>query len=852
MSNRNQLGLTSLSLLGTTILGVIITLSYANLSHFLAAENALEQTVKITSRCLSPSDPECVKLAPIISGNPMRYFLSTETPASETFSQLFDYSATLYEEELGADLPYYRLQEEFEPTFTYSTSKLKIGIFEAIEPRVRLALQTKYHGNIIRNYTTKAQPFFPKWNQEFEKQHENIPFSEQNRSERFHRVLQRSFSVTVSSDTDEYRTFSGLADINQLISPEPSLDCVPGEFCSGTVEAAGRAESDPNYFKRNRFLALYVEISPTSSSRDLELGVQAADGSDGFRVDVPSSNRRYLLGGRALSPVAGLRSFNLWLRGPVGSNGGEIGKFHSGIEVPIQGGSFRPSVHLRIKGKKGDSISGTVRVYGTTDAYTKRSISESASYTCSEVTIPNGAALSPLIPAAGKCGADASFVQSEVETAIVSENLGCVPEDQNNWALTNPLTARLPTAQIAQTALTTQTTQRILCSGAEEPNNKVGCGWRRKTERELTIIGSQLPGCPQTTVSEPTSIRCSETSTPLATCLAATKNDASCPNITLLKERFAQTIAELRQEGVDTTSLSEPVFSKLSGARVADRLSCLPLDSSGNDASNCAIRSLKHLTSKKLSSKRDGSLAVSASELIDSGSEPFCNQETPLNVRRVSGPTPVSIIGYPFTEDRELEISPVIPSPEKLLCLPDSPAVEMESVLRDYAVRAGYEAAADRSVRFDFEIKNLNQRILVSTTDGCDSRNLVPTNSCQKLSSSLVYGSSCKRELDLGLATSPPQICLNNASCFGIPESPVIQVDPVPAEEGVSRAKSLGAELLARYLPGQDARLEVSLDNDTVTVRAHYEMPLSFPLDAILRRPTISLSRATTEQLEAR
>lgn len=837
LKQRTIRGSSALSLLGATSLGLFVTLGFANLSHYLSTKNALDQSVRVTARCLTPSDPACIELEDTLSADTFRYFSTTTTPAADTFARVMRYSATMYQQQLSGNLPYYRTAQQLAPSYTFQGASLPTALFERIPSYSRYLLHTRYSGTEGLNYATPTNPRFPNWNESRERSLEDVPFSSQGRENGFREIFSQSFSLRLSEDGERFLDFSptGSTALSTLIGAEgDTISCLDGSRCSVADLASSSASGGVNDYRSHRFAAVYVEVELAEVSNGLRLGIQGREGRAGLFLERLSRAGRKLstfaLGGRDLESVRGKRSFNMWLRGPKGSHGGDSGVTYSDLKFDLKD-RIRPIVNLRVQGSAGDSIRGTVRVHAFTDRYQARRVEQTVSIQCPVVEIPYGSTLEATRMTPQNCGA-ARGAQVEYEDRVEVIELGCVPGANTTlWPEGVNPTSKEDLANHTTVAL---------CNSTDRPRAASQCGWRRISDGKRTepISRQQLLGCPLARIEERT-ISCFGESKPVPLCRVSSLNEANCPAVQTEIRRHLEGLppnVELPQE------LGSVSFRRVEGGRVEDSLGCQEESFAGV---SCSTRELTPVTYAPSFVRVDGEKQPELSSAVTESSSPVCSELSPTNLD--GEVVAVKLERYPFTREGELELLPLLPQENGGCELSRT----MEEVLREYAAIGGYPEARNQQVRFDYQIEDTGERRLIARTEGCKTTVYSDSGACNLLNSVPNRGTICQQTTEIGVFDSAPEQCLSG-SCFRVPVPVERNVDQSP-NISVERATRLGEQLFSRYLPGAKPKLEINFsDERTVSVRARYPFRPGWPLNRILGREELMLEKSLYEEMESR
>ncbi len=873
-------GSSSIGFLFALTLGTFVTLGFANVAQYLAAENALEQSTRATLRCLTPTDPQCLTFASLNDSKAAwNYFIQESGKQTEFYAKEFDYSAAAYRTVYGFTARYLRIPQRSTSTLEVESALLPLARWQNVERQKSVAVRYGFEADEPWTKARPKTPHFPTVYLEIERVHENLPFasfqSEAQLTERermlrasFTRIFSRTFRISASGSTQTAHFTSPTSIPLSLLTrgEQPVSGCVDGQICSAAGEAGMTAHSEPDDFKQRRFLALYLQIRLANAKGTPKVSVQGEKGEDGFILKI-SDGRTIFLGGRGSEPVGPEeRYFNLWLRGPRGARGSSDASApeHSGIFVPI-GGSFVPQINLTVAGDSGDSVEGEITLFGFADTYATEPGVEHVSGLCPEIEVERGAALSSTTPSAEYCGLTPHAQNVQIRRISVDERaLGCVPAQSTLW----PESAVVPETGIAELSPPAERLA-LLCNQSLPDVPADSCGWRIIGFEPVPVeIPSLEAGqCAFTLTRRTKSLPCTEEEHAEAACDG---DGGACPLWATIQNKTQNDLTQLRTAGVELpVELSNPTLNAKirSGRRLPDRLSCLePTNQSpilcGSVEEVEIESSPTWLFSKRPHSLNDYLIPAELSELTE------CLSKAASDAEAVAEAQTVQISGFPFDGSSELELNGLPPKVTGVspTCDPADAKLPIELLLRHYAEANGFQGATDPGVRFDSEARDLQRTRSLFRSRECVPGSTRSTPSCSAVRAHALEPELCSRMRDLGSfpENSPPAICsLPGMLCTKAKAPKMEPHEDALASIGTARAIELGLEVLNRFLPelrkdcpksdGSAANcgtIEATVMGSTAEVTGRFELPVFWPLSTLIGRSTITLTTSKSERLE--
>jgi len=224
--------------------------------------------------------------------------------------------------------------------------------------------------------------------------------------------------------------------------------------------------------------------------------------------------------------------------------------------------------------------------------------------------------------------------------------------------------------------------------------------------------------------------------------------------------------------------------------------------------------------------------------------------ETPRNIANV----------YPFANKPEFQIPDFLPSPGSGASC-SGQAASMDERLRAYAAAAIPEAG-DPAIRFDAPDPIYRETVSIASTSGCTqtSTKNEAAPACTKAKVRMKE-ISCGAPVYLGSFFAPekPQFCREHASSCSSSATPLSSPDPEQAKTAdidLALAASVGFNEIERALPGSKKDCQEAgctefvidtIDSKQSRIVARYHMPLSFPLNTILGRDSLSVEKTKQE-----
>jgi hypothetical protein len=886
-------GFSVLGLMAAVSVGGLLTLGYANLSHYLIAQNALEQSTRAALRCVVPTNGDCfLESSSEPQKNQWRYFASRLVPRGDIIGSNYDYSARIFRQSFSTESTYYSIPQEEAPKVEITTYKVPAARYIENAAFKRVSATFVYDGIDSTSVALPRSDPFPRFEAKFENDHINYSFDKYSADSGnrwvFSTPYQTDFSIRLDGSEAERsnQTFTRRLlispttsiQLSRLIGNESSTErCDTGKVCNVSEQSGDSGNFNKDSYLEFRHLALYLEIKLKSKPQNTEFGIEGVGNTSGLKLLIAggSKNERVCLGGREKTKLNSLPggNFNLMLRGIKNSSGGGLDNRYGDLDcdgnyrlnnlrIPI-GGSFKPEIGLVFSGKSGDRIEGQVILHVFVDRYDSRLAEEKISRECQPAFLKRGKSLSEILPSPPECGLHA-------KTKIVGHRLIRLTEQQAPCSAPKDDVTFLSAASklpdnIAESFVVEEKLPEPneilhpLCQASHRPDVSSECGWTLVPDSEQLLEIGTLDQmlCPESQ-KHTEIISCNEALGSVPTCSVENLDLNRCHGVIEKKKVLEkQGLAEL------AVTLGSNDFQKslIRGVTLPPKLSCSLETLPGGK--ECGVVSKKIFHTSELFQREDPSWRpTEASSYIQDGPEPLCGEIASEKV--VPGnfnSSPIEITGFPFDGSETVEISdypPVIKNGKIECDTANGNSVSLESRLRKYAEINGFSAAIDPTIKFEFESTPLNSNRLISSSVGCRTSQMASANQCSKLSA-VNYGvEECGEETDLGVSDSIPLLCQQDSiSCRKVPVQPVLFASTIEhsSEESVRLAETIGTGLLKTYFPQASAEsisFDVSLNFDkTVSVTGSYQMPLTWPLKDLLGREFLRVSKTKSERVEA-
>jgi len=356
----NQSGSLSLSMIFTTSGAVGFILMMYNLSAYVGSVGVVNESARATARCLTPTDPACVE---ILSDNPAGIELDwygrvfNDGDVADVSVRTFNYTASMQTDTYTSSFNTFKADAGTQD-FSVNYEEVPLKTFEAFGefeiPSGQKLAKYRVPGGTI--YEPRYDPNFPSF--------------EQNTTSGGSSWGGRTFSNSGSSNRSNVSAGGNNDFTTGYINVPEFSNNAKVKDCEETARLAGGSGDECIDYAFVAIKAL-SRVRATTGTTDVKWG--DGGGIEGLRVEIRDKNNRHVqtrnLGGYDKKTInTNTVGYNLWLRGPRNSHGG-AGSNHSGIRVP-RGGKFRVRAFVKNLGPNPADINITVLTY--VDSYTSR------------------------------------------------------------------------------------------------------------------------------------------------------------------------------------------------------------------------------------------------------------------------------------------------------------------------------------------------------------------------------------------------------------------------------------------------------------------------------------------------
>jgi hypothetical protein len=355
----NESGSLALAMIFTTAGGILFALLFFNLVQFVGATGAVKEAARVTARCITPTDPDCVAVqtAPGDSATQDWYGYSTPfSPVVDLSIQTMRYNASMTRETYGADYTSYTMRVAQQEATLRS---YEVPVYQEVGPYVIPAYEVDavFVSEDAFSFNPRFTPNFPAFDQDARDTQRTTSQWRSLMSPYPFEVKHFAGRITAGDTT----TFDvGPISVPRLAGGDAATCANPGD-CRN---AAAAGDSQGNNFRENAYVAIKAlsrvravtgrtSVKWGSSSGGPGLLFQRLDASGAvipFRDADGRNYDWYCLGGRSEfnNLTTESKGYNMWLRGPAGANGGPTSNSicpggrvnHQALKVP-RGGSFR-------------------------------------------------------------------------------------------------------------------------------------------------------------------------------------------------------------------------------------------------------------------------------------------------------------------------------------------------------------------------------------------------------------------------------------------------------------------------------------------------------------------------------
>ena len=892
-------GSLSLTTMFSTAGGVIFVLLFYNLASYVGTRGALTETARVTARCITPTDPACVSILPDTGyGTELDWYGRTAQTTADVSVRTFRYQASMPSDLWNADFNYYRTNIG-DQRFSVDYSLVPVKTFTAKGAHLIPSgvIDASYSVQGSSEFAPLHNPNFPAFEQD-----RSLSATEWQASQRpFNFISHNSGEVTINAE-DDFPFTTPFIQIPQLIAE-------PGANCSGNCNAGDLAGGRNNSWKNFAYVAIKAISSVRAERNQTDIQWGKRGGYAGLEVEIKDANGQIIpwqpegtnlslnwrcLGGADAVENIGTstRGYNLWLRGPAGSNGGPASSAvcpggvyqHNAIMVP-RGGSYRVRARLANTGNNRARANITLLTYF--DDYQNitppNKIVQCASRnyqgydqevaSCSlETCIPTNCDKSYCPNQSLKSLSDSGLIKAAP--------LSCTTNRQNvsfsctESAKTIPNSA--PTLQTANLAVCSDSWRPLLNSG-DNANQETICSWEASEVTAWKEVGAS--DCQAAQVAS-FSETCENPYTS-----AGQANTANCKKLDDKIKQIAQSTMDLN----NTQSLGAPKFQNDAKPKFQDLENIRSaLFWTDKNLQGQALPEEKETISQRTNSlrtfvsKSNISLKPTALDFISTvkstlsnayGWEDFEKQATSLiKVNNSAREEYVFSNTYPFNEKYTEEIyygqkDSTAGWDFQANCSTDlfcecencQKFDSLESMLRSYAA-AEVKEAADPDYQLSVSATHVGYKQIGKYLPG----NLPELPECYPTQAVCNQQKSANDTIvHLGRSKTRPEACDSFSECFSrIPESVDLELKQPEEIIDLNLARQVGMEELKKIVPyatisnncgNTSGCAEINIDTSSQThalVQVKYNMPLNFPLSAMLQKESIQIIHEKQEVIE--
>lgn len=361
----------ALSALVSTAVCIALLTVTLDVGRYFAAAAAVKSAADAAARCLLTTDSECY-FEPARGTELRDWWEIDRRPQKVKWIDRYRYSARATEQRWRLTVPGYEVRTVRRPSLRYVAAEVPAGTmtvrynrFERRVAHMRMNGERRV-GHSVVAFTPAFVPQFPSWNEDYERLLDTAP------AELWHPVtveppLSSGTPVAVALPFGSATVTAALAPAGRarLISPlirvpvlnaDPAVSCIDGSHPCSSVFGADRSS-----WRTSAAIAIKTFATVERAPGPVQLRWGAGD-EPGLAIDVWTKNQldaappgvepppsyTRCLGGRTWSnPLRPPFHYHLWLRGPVGSNGGPLsravcpeGSAHWPLIVE-RGGAFR-------------------------------------------------------------------------------------------------------------------------------------------------------------------------------------------------------------------------------------------------------------------------------------------------------------------------------------------------------------------------------------------------------------------------------------------------------------------------------------------------------------------------------
>ncbi len=171
MNRSNSNGSMSLTAIASVGGGIAFALTLANLARYVTVENALEQTLQATARCIDPTDGACNILDASGADSEFDWYLASRGEQQTFWADRYNYSARVFRENWQLRFPAFEVRKIPLPPIELRQSELPVSRFlaslNAFERR-GLRVEAEFPALDDHFFTPAATPNFPEFDPGYE------------------------------------------------------------------------------------------------------------------------------------------------------------------------------------------------------------------------------------------------------------------------------------------------------------------------------------------------------------------------------------------------------------------------------------------------------------------------------------------------------------------------------------------------------------------------------------------------------------------------------------------------------------------------------------------------------------
>ncbi|MBP9838118.1 MAG: hypothetical protein KBC84_05335 [Proteobacteria bacterium] len=170
-----ELGSFTLGTLFSIAMGITFTLLFVNLSRYLTAESAIDEALRKTARCLTPTDPDCINVNNSPTIDYYDWYLKNSGESKTLWVDRYNYKGTYYTQDWQLNYPIYEIHKVKPPLISYPQYELtqktffpEVNKYEYRFLQLNAAL-TLDMTKQVQIYRPKYQPNFPEIDLSYER-----------------------------------------------------------------------------------------------------------------------------------------------------------------------------------------------------------------------------------------------------------------------------------------------------------------------------------------------------------------------------------------------------------------------------------------------------------------------------------------------------------------------------------------------------------------------------------------------------------------------------------------------------------------------------------------------------------